>query len=269
MPMSEAWSAAIAFLLLCASAGLGRFIRPRLPETHRAHETVQTMQVMIGMQVTFAALVLGLLTASAKNTYDRASLDGQDYALRLTEFDQCLRNIGPDGEGARGMLRSYTAAVIASTWPSEPRPSGVAYPDTSGLSRTGMSPVLGGILNRIELELRHMKPADAFEAGLRQDCLADHRGVLRARVLAVESVSGRIATPFNSILVLWLMIIFATFGLAAPRNSLSLIGIVLCALSLSSALFVIADLSEPYGGLFAIQSGHMHAALAAMTGPPA
>ncbi len=59
---AAAWSALIVFVLLCASAGLGRFVRPRLPEDHRKHETVEAMLLMIGMLVTFTALVLGLLT---------------------------------------------------------------------------------------------------------------------------------------------------------------------------------------------------------------
>ena len=262
--MSEVWSAFAVFVVLCASAGLGRYVRPRLPETHRAAETVQAMQVMIGMLVTFAALVLGLLTASVENTYDRAALDRQAYALQLTDLDQCLRNIGPGGEHSRGLLKSYTAAVIASTWPLEPRPVGVDYPDTSTMPQVGSSPVLASLMNRIDLELRHMQPADSFQASVRQDCLATFHDVARARLLVIESVSRRISVPFQGILVFWLMIVFATFGLAAPRNSLSLIGIILCAVSLSSALFVIADLGQPYGGLFAISSADMRTALAQM-----
>jgi hypothetical protein len=122
-------------------------------------------------------------------------------------------------------------------------------------------------MNRIDLELRHMQPAGAFQASIRQNCLEILRDVARARRLVIESVSRKISLPFQAILVFWLMIIFATFGLAAPCNSLSLIGMVLCAVSLSSALFVIADLSQPYGGLFAIASADMRAALAQMMAP--
>ena len=56
------------FVLLCLSVWVGRFIHARLPETYRTRETVETMQLVIGMLVTFAALVLGLLTASVKTS---------------------------------------------------------------------------------------------------------------------------------------------------------------------------------------------------------
>jgi hypothetical protein len=98
------------FVLLCSSAGLGILLRPRLPEHHRARETLELMQITIGLLVTFAALVLGLLTASVKQAYDSAANDRQRYALQLGLLDQCLRDYGPDANKARADIRSYTAA---------------------------------------------------------------------------------------------------------------------------------------------------------------
>ena len=42
---------------------------------HRARETLELMQITIGLLVTFAAVVLGLVTASVKQAYDNAALD--------------------------------------------------------------------------------------------------------------------------------------------------------------------------------------------------
>jgi hypothetical protein len=262
--MTDAWSALTVFVLLCASAGLGRYVRPHLPEAHRARDTIETMQLMIGMLVTFAALVLGLLTASAKDTFDAAAHDRQDYALQLTQLDRCLRNYGPGGDAARVILGSYTAAVIASTWPSEPRPVGLDYPDPSKLPRVGGSPVLAKLMNRVDLELRHLKTSDPFQAGILEECFGDFGSVLKARTTVIEAVRASISQPFYRVLVFWLMVIFAAFGLVAPRNILSLLGIALCAVSLSSAVFVISDLSQPYGGVFSIASTDMRTALASM-----
>src|SRR6478672_10137063 len=71
--MREIASGLVVFVLLCASAGLGILIRPRLPEHHRTRETVELTQITIGLLVTFAAVVLGLLTASVKHGYDSAA----------------------------------------------------------------------------------------------------------------------------------------------------------------------------------------------------
>ena len=53
------------------------------------------------------------------------------------------------------------------------------------------------------------------------------------------------------------VIVFASFGLCAPRNSMVIIALALCALSLTSAMFVILDLDLPHGGLFGISSQSM------------
>jgi hypothetical protein len=263
--MKEAWSALLVFVLLCVSAGIGRLIRPRLPEAHRQRETVEAMQLMIGILVTFTALVLGLLTASVKGAYDEAGHDLQDYALQLTQLDQCLRDYGSGAEAGRDILRSYTAELIASTWKSEPPPAGVHISDISGIPSVGPSPVLATRLNSVYLELRHLQPADPFHAGVRDDCIAYYRGVVRARQIAIEDDRSPISTPLYLILVFWLMVIFGAFGLAAPRNGLSLIGIALCAVSLSLAIFVISGLSHPY--FVAFSSGDMRTALAHMVAP--
>jgi hypothetical protein len=256
------------FVLLCLSAGVGCYMRPHLPTAHRARETVETLHLIIGMLVTFAALVLGLLTASSKRTFDDAAHDRQHYALELTQFDRCLRDYGPGGDVSRELLKSYTAAVIASTWPSESRPVGVSYPDTSHMPRVGASPVLAQLMDRVGVELRRTKAAaDPIHAGILEECLQDYKDVLDARLGVIEAVRPTISTPFYRVLVFWLMVIFAGFGFVMPRNALALMGIVLCAISLSTAMFVIFDLSEPYGGVFSVSSVDMRVALANMMAP--
>jgi len=157
--LRESASVLAAFILLCASAALGMWVRPRLPEHHRTRETTELMQITIGLLVTFAALVLGLLTASVKERYDDTAQDRQDYALQLTALDRCLADYGPETASARAKIHSYTAAVIASTWPDESPPTGVQYPSTATMPRTGASPVLGETMNRIGTEISRLSPA--------------------------------------------------------------------------------------------------------------
>jgi len=166
-------SALLVVVLLCSSAGLGMFISPRLPPAHRARETVEMMTFAIGMLVTFAALVLGLITASVKREYDDAVHYRQEYALLLTQLDRCLRNYGPGADAAHAYVRSYTAASIASYWPSEPLPVGVQYPDTSGMHDliiTGEVPALADLMNHAGLEISRFSPTDASQARIAENC---------------------------------------------------------------------------------------------------
>jgi hypothetical protein len=260
-------SAILVLVLLCASAGVGIYIRPHLPERHRARESVELMQLVIGMLVTFAALVLGLLTASVKNSYDAADHARHEYALQLTQLDRCLRDYGPATDAARAGLRSYAAAVIASTWPSEPPPAGVPYPSTVGMPRVGASPVLADLMNQIGIDINSLDTSNVNQARIAELCREEYRDVIRARMDVIEEASKALSTPFYRILIFWLMVIFASFGLVAPRHSLSVISIGLCAISLSSAIFVILELNEPYTGLITISSDTMRTALHAMMAP--
>ena len=181
--MIDLLSALLIVVLLCCSAGLGMFISPRLPPAHRARETIEMMTLTIGMLVTFAALVLGLITASVKSAYDDAMHYRQEYALQLTQLDRCLRNYGAGADAARAYIRSYTAAAIASIWPSEPPPVGVHYPDTSGMHNliiTGEVPAITDLMNHAGLEISRFSPTDATQVRIAENCRQDYRDVVRA-----------------------------------------------------------------------------------------
>jgi hypothetical protein len=69
------------------------------------------------------------------------------------------------------------------------------------------------------------------------------------------------------VLVVWLAILFGSFGLTARPNAMVMTMTVLCALSITIAVFVILDMDEPYGGLFGVPSTSMRNALADMMRP--
>ncbi|WP_208952457.1 hypothetical protein [Rahnella sp. ChDrAdgB13] len=121
--MTEIGFALLVFTLLLAATLVGMVVRPLLPEEHKAHETVQLVQLVIGMLLTFAALVLSLMTASAKSNFDTLTNDFRSYAADLIQLDVTLRDYGPEADAARLNLRLYTAAAIASTWPADVKPA--------------------------------------------------------------------------------------------------------------------------------------------------
>ena len=91
---------------------------------------------------------------------------------------------------------------------------------------------------------------DALHTRLAALCVDRFKDVWHARLGVIEAASGGSFEPFYQVVVIWPMIIFALFGLVAPFNPLSIITIVLSAISLSSVVFVILDLNGPYGGFF-------------------
>jgi hypothetical protein len=51
-----------------------------------------------------------------------------------------------------------------------------------------------------------------------------------------------------------MIILFAGFSLMAPANATTLASLVICALSVSGAIFLILELNEPFTGLMVIRS---------------
>lgn len=262
--MVEAVSAAILLVILVASAAVGMVVSRIVPERHRSRETIEIVQLVITMLVTFAALVMGLLTVSVKSSYDIANNDMSTLAARIVQVDQLLREYGPDLEPARGMLRGYTAGVISSTWPDEAAPAGDYYTRNSPTTVVGgmESENLGEILRRIGINLRQLDPADGFHRELVSDLRVRFEALIQARWTVIEQAHPIISRPFYLVMVFWLMVIFACFGLTGPRNGLVITMIVLCALSIASAVFVILDMDTPFSGAIMISSDAMRGALA-------
>jgi hypothetical protein len=262
--MQDPINSVLLFAILCASSVLGFFVHPRLPERHRSAQSMALVQLAITLLVTFAAIVLGLLTTSVKAGFDTAYNARGDYAGQLAQMDRCLSDYGPETAPIRAQLKSYVAAVIASTWPDEPPPAGVSYPNTSNMPLTGEVPVLGNIMNDVGLETRSLQPKDNLHQTLMAACVEQYHDLIQARWKVIEGVRGSISPPFYWVLVFWLALLFATLCLTAPPNPLVVTVIALCALSITVVVFVILDLDEPYGGLFGIPSTSMRNALADM-----
>ncbi|WP_245872417.1 bestrophin-like domain [Brucella pituitosa] len=222
------------------------------------------LRIVTALLVTFVALVLSLLLASELTSYNTSSHDRNHYAANLTQLDGCMRDFGPELSEQRQQLHGYTAAVIASTWPEEPRPTEVNYPDTSQFPLVGEAPVLTGVMNGIGIALAALQPQDPLHQALATRCKDIFANVTAARWTVIEDTQGSLSEPFAGVLMFWLTMMFLSFGLQAPRNSLSFCIVAIAIASVISVVFVILDLDLPYGGIFGISSHSMRFALADM-----
>ncbi|MGH3492109.1 MAG: hypothetical protein ACRDQ1_02580, partial [Sciscionella sp.] len=239
-------------------------VRPLLSERHRSRETTELIFVVVTMLVTFAGLVLGLLTSSAKASFDTVDDDLRSFAIQLIQIDRTLRQYGSETDGARATLRSYAAAVIASTWTTEKPPAGDYYPKQVSPPPTEgsiESVSLGDMLTRIEIELRQLEPRDAAHRRLALTALNQFERLSRLRWKLIEEAHNAISLPFYVVLTFWLVIVFASLGLSAPRNALSCVTIALAAVSIASVVFVMLELDTTFSGIFMVSSQPMRDAL--------
>jgi hypothetical protein len=81
------------------------------------------------------------------------------------------------------------------------------------------------------------------------------------RWLVIQQGEGSIPTPFLVVLTLWLAIIFAGFGLLSAKNATVVTTLIVCALSVSGAIFLIEEMDRPLDGLMKISSAPLRNAL--------
>ena len=110
-------------------------------------------------------------------------------------------------------------------------------------------------------KVRSMVPANDAQRALQAKIMDLVDDLAETRWLLTEQAVSSIQTPFLLVLVLWLGIIFASFGLFAPRNWTVYSVICLSALSLSTAVFLILELDQPFSGAIRISDAPLHVLL--------
>ena len=256
---------ALVFVTLLLSAAAGWSTQRKLHERFVSEKSAESVRLLMGMLLTFSALVLGLLTSSAKERFDGLNNELRTFGADLIELDHRLRVYSPGADFIRKLLRSYTAAAIADTWPGESLPPG-RYPrfdHASGL-RSVEGTALGDMLSDIDAAIGHLAPENEFHrqtAAQLRDRVAQ---TIQQRWRLVLSANSTVSWAFLSILTSWLSIVFAIFALTAPRNRLIYIVVALSALSITSPLYLIIDYSEALTGLQQLSSEPMRIALAHM-----
>jgi hypothetical protein len=259
--VSEAGQALLLLVILLGSSGMGLLLRPFLSERLRDREAIEVVQLVITMLVTFAALVLSLMTTSAKASFDTVGNDLRGFASQIIQLGRMMDEYGPETAPIRQMMREYTASVIATTWPEEKPPSGDYYYRILPSDQIE-SPILGHLLEQVEVKIRELRPADPVQARLVTDMLNQFDRVLTRRWKLIEEAHPSISTPFLIVLDFWLAIVFLSFGLSGPRNPVSGAITFLGAVSIASAMFIILELDTPFAGFLTVTSQPMREALA-------
>src|SRR5215468_2176678 len=105
----------------CAFGGAlgGMFLRRIVPEYHMTQQTEDAVKLGMGMVATLSALVIGLLVASAKSSFDTKDAELRHFAANLILLDRQLVHYGPEAREAHDLLRRYTVFQLDSTWPNE------------------------------------------------------------------------------------------------------------------------------------------------------
>jgi Protein of unknown function (DUF4239) len=229
---------------------LGMWLRHLLPDHHLSSDSKDTVKLGAGMIATLSALVLGLLVSSAKSTFDTVGSEITQSAAKVILLDRVLANYGSATKDVREKLRSSTAAGIAAIWPEKKTAvSGMAtFEQASGMEQ-------------VQAKLRELTPATDAQRQLLSQAQQISGELLQFRWLVIEQTQNALPLPFLVMLVCWLTMLHMSFGLFAPRNATVIMVLLLCALSVSGAVFLILEMNHPLSGFIKVSSAPMLKAL--------
>ena len=247
--VSSLTTAGIVFALVLGSALAAMFVRDLLPESHLSADSKDAVRVGIALIATMEALVLSLLIASAKNSYDTRRNLLVRLSADIVMLDHELAHYGPETKDARSLLQRSVAATLDRFWPGE---------GSTPVAKLVIASSVEALYDAVET----LSPRTEDQRALRSQALTLALDVGRERALLVGNLGSAIPIPFLVILVFWLCIIFASFGLFAPRNATVITVFCACALSVAGAIFLILELDRAIGGLLQVSGAPLRAALA-------
>src|SRR3954453_6978427 len=248
MPMNADVTALVVFACLVGAVFVGRTLRSLLPEQHLSADSKDAMKLAIGLVATMSALVLGLLVSSAKGAYDTERSEVILMASKVTFLGRVLDAYGPEAAVVRALLRNSTSDAIQQMWPGQIRRPTDRNPD-----------VQSG--NLAYAALQQLSPQNEMQSVLKSQATTLAGDVAQTRsLLAAQSVPS-VSQPMLIILVSWLVVIFVGFSILAPPNATTVFALMISALAVSGAIFLILELDEPFGGLIGISSDPMLQAL--------
>jgi ABC-type amino acid transport system permease subunit len=248
--MVHIFAGLISFAAIFGGVLVGRFAASRLPGHHLSNETQSVVTVSVAVIGTLSALVLGLMISAANSSFSRRSDGVRELSLQVIRIDRNLRRYGPEGDDARTNLLAWATIKTQQLSPEK----GQSPSPQRGIET----------LESVQDALLALTPQDERQKYLRTLCLTLSSNIIQERWSLEQQTGHSIPGPFLILLIFWLAIVFASFGLFAPANATTIVALFLCTVAVSGGIYLIEELDNPHSGLIQVSSDPMRKALVGM-----
>jgi len=234
-----------------ASALLGMFVHGRRVERPLDAGSRDAMRLVMGLVGTTVALVLGLLVASASGIQHQHDSQLKELSADIILLDRTLQLYGPDAQATRQGMHDAARRTHEAIWsPMGARPERLSTPAAQDAARAATA------------QLTALTATTDAQRLLQGRALQQADSIAKSRLLISHSLANPVPWPFLSVLVLWICVLFFGFGLLARFSATVAAALFMGAFSVSGAIFLILDISEPYGGLIRISDEPLRGAIA-------
>jgi hypothetical protein len=236
----------ITFICISGGALLGMF----LPGHHLSTDDKDVVRLGTGLIGTIAALVLGLLIASAKSSYDTQSTQINQMTANVVLLDRLLAQYGPDTGAERDLLRRGIVILVGRIWRE----------NSSDLAKT--TPFEASAASEaFYAKLQELAPQNSSQRSLQARAIQLSTDIAQTRLLLFAQANNSIPMPFLVVLIFWLTMIFASFSLFAQPSPIVIGSLFIFALSAAGAIYLILELGQPFAGLMQIPRAPLRNAL--------
>ena len=174
-------TAAVTF----GGVALGVWLRSVLPQHHLDKPSRDSIRLSIGLIATMTALVLGLITNSAKNSFDGVNNAVRDTAAQVLALDRVLARYGPETAGIREHLKQVVEERLDRTWPSERSETG---------AETRPARATGSRAEALADSIRLLEPKDGLQRALQGRGVDLVESILQARWLVAAGSRASVPT---------------------------------------------------------------------------
>jgi hypothetical protein len=238
----------VSILFCCAvlAIGIARF----LPEHQLSTETKSVVSISMAVVGTLSALVLGLLISTANTLYTTKAERVTQISADVISLDRLLRRYGPEAQDIRALLHRYVAAKLQDLFPENPN----QLPNMDNEATLSM-------LEQLQNKILALHPASDTQRWLQSQALQLAADAMTTRWELGEEHLIKTPTVLAVLVVFWFAILFASFGLFAPANIVSITAIFLCSVGVGTAIPMMTELQTPFHGLIRISSAPLLHAL--------
>ena len=248
--MSAIALSCITFICISGGVLLGMLLRNTLAEHHLSTDAKDVVRLGTGLIGTIAALVLGLLIASAKSSYDTQSTQIKQMTANIVLLDNLLGQYGPETGATRKLLRRGTAILADRMWRENSSDAAKAAPfEASDASEAFYA------------KLQELSPQNDSQRSLQARAIQVSTDIAQTRLLLFAQTDNSIPMPFLVVLIFWLTIIFASFSLFAQPSVIVICSLSVFALSAAGAIYLVLELGQPFAGLMQISNAPLRNAL--------
>jgi hypothetical protein len=252
--MTPATAGVLAFACGFGGAVAGMGLARILPRHHLEGESRDVIRLAMATVATMTALVLGLMIAAAKGSFDERASEFKHASVQAAVLDRVLAAYGPEAAQARRTLREVIGVALQQF------DAAFVPEDEPRLSRTTT-------IGAIQSAILPLRPSTDDQRWLKTQALDIAIDIARTRWLLIEPSEGYIQSPFLLMVMFWLAVMFVSFGMFAPVNASVTVAFLLTALSIAGAIFVILEMDQPYGGLIRVSDAPMRQVLEGIAQP--